>query len=119
MSSLIVLHETADVAPASTFVLGQLWRPPFPGPVQLYRRTASGCDVSNELDVGVFVKVGVCMKLSGHEIIQVLAARCKCKGEAVDKGVDRATCVGNTTLALSNYEGEMKEELVIVVQAEE
>lgn len=69
---LIIIQETATVAPAAALVFYRLGRFPFPGPIELNRRTAFSRVIAHELNVGIILQVGICMELSCDQVVQLL-----------------------------------------------
>ena len=69
---LIIIQETATVAPAAALVFYRLGRFPFPGPIELNRRAAFGRVIPHELNVGIILQVGICMELSCDQVVQLL-----------------------------------------------
>lgn len=85
--ALIVVEKAAAVAPAAASVLCRLGRLPFPGPVELNRRTALGRKVANELHVGVVLQIGVRMELARDQVIQLFRIGRMCKGQSREHGI--------------------------------
>jgi hypothetical protein len=80
--------NTAAGAPTSTPTLAGLGRSPFPRPLKLHRRASACGVVSNQLNLGVLVEIGVGLKLPCHQVVQVLRTRGKDEGQAVYDGID-------------------------------
>lgn len=66
---LVVIQETAAVPPATTFILRRLGGLPSPGPIERDGGRAFGGVVSDQLNVGIILQVGVRMELSRDQII--------------------------------------------------
>ena len=72
--------------------------------------------VPDKLYIGVLVDVGVCVKFSGDQIVQLFSIRGIRKSQASDRGVNAAACasswrricLGTLCLPLSGYEREPK-----------
>jgi hypothetical protein len=67
---LIVVQETAAVPPATSLVLHSLGRLPSPAPFERHRGGTFGGVISDELDVGIILQVGVRVELPCDQIIQ-------------------------------------------------
>ena len=89
MSSRVVVEEATRIPPSSASVLTGFRRPPSPRPVVLNRRTAVGRKIAYQLHVGIFVQVGIDMKLPGDEVVQFLAIGSVCESETGNRVVCR------------------------------
>jgi hypothetical protein len=121
--------NTAAGAPASATTLVRLGRGPFPRPLKLHRRASACGVVADQLDLWVLVQVGVRLKLSCHEVVQVSRTRGEDKRQAVDGGVDEPrgrngrgavhiVYAGHGQM-LAKDEGEFERELFVVREADQ
>lgn len=85
--SRVIVEEAATIAPATASVFNRFWRFPFPRPLELNRRAASGRIVPHKLHVRVVLQVGVCMKLSGDQVVKFLGIRRMRERQAREDGV--------------------------------
>lgn len=125
---LVVVQEAAAVAPATSFVLRRLGRLPFPRPVELNGRVASGRVVPNKLDVRIILQIRVGVELPRDQIIQFFRIRGMCEGESREDRIDqlwkcrrdaiyrRARCA-TAALRLSQYKRKLEIQFVFVIQA--
>lgn len=105
----------ADVPPAATSVLARARGLPFPGPIVSLGGLAAGGIIANKLDVGILVKIGVCMKLARDEILQVSARR----GIDVGEAIYMCVVVGGAAFLPAEGESEVKDEFIVVAHLEE
>lgn len=75
------------------------------------RGLAAGGIVANKLDVGILVKIRVCVKLSRDEILQVSARG----GVDVCEAIDVCVVAGGTAFLSAEGETEVEEEFVVAV----
>lgn len=119
MGPRVVLYKAAGVPPAAAGVFPSPRWLPLPGPVKCYGRATSGCEVADQLNVGVLVEVWIGVEFPGDKRLDLA----QCGGmdvcEATDLGIDgRAVRTGAQGGCLAYVEFEGEHELVIVAQFE-
>ena len=63
--ALVVLNKAAAVAPTTTLVLGCSRRTPLPRPFKLFKGTAVGRVVTDQVDIGIAVEIWVGIEFAG------------------------------------------------------
>lgn len=81
ISALVIVQEATAVPPTTALIFCGLGWFPFPGPIELNGRASTRCIIPYKLHIGIILQVGVRMKFSGYQIVELLRVRRMCECE--------------------------------------
>lgn len=127
MATRIVLDKAARVPPTTTpFFQRPRWLP-LPSPFKGDRGATASAVISNQVDIGILVQVGVGVELPSDEVLDFPWSGCTNVGKSGDLIVCRRGLVVSRAgrlacglrLRLAHHEGEGEYQLVVVVEFKE
>lgn len=81
ISALVIVQEATAVPPTTALIFCGLGWFPFPGPIELNGRASTRCIIPYKLHIGIILQVGIRVKFSGYQIVELLRVRRMCECE--------------------------------------